>query len=67
MDLLGTDDVDVMLLDRATPTARFAGLVEALPLYESTPGAWATAQMTAVVEFYETAWLRRMDLEELAG
>jgi Polymerase beta, Nucleotidyltransferase len=67
MDLSGTEDVDVLLLNGASPTARFAGLVNAVPLYESEPGAWAQCQMAAAVEFYETEWLRRLDLELLAG
>lgn len=66
MDLLSTDAVDLMLLHLATPTGRFSGLVEARPLYESAPGVWANAQMAAAVEFYETEWLRRLDLEQLA-
>lgn len=66
MDLLSTDAVDVLLVDRATPTGRFAALVEGLPLYETADGVWANAQMAAAVEFYETEWLRRLDLEQLA-
>lgn len=66
IDLLGTNAVDVLLVDRATPTGRFAALVEALPLYETADGVWASAQMAAAVEFYETEWLRRLDLEQLA-
>ena len=66
MDLLSTEAVDLMLLDRATPTGRFSGLVEARPLYETASGVWANAQMAAAVEFYETDWLRRLDLEQLA-
>lgn len=66
IDLLGTNAVDVLLVDRATPTGRFAALVEALPLYETAEGVWASAQMAAAVEFYETEWLRRLDLEQLA-
>jgi predicted nucleotidyltransferase len=67
VELTGTEQVDVMVLDRATPTARFAGLVEAAPLYEAEPGQWARAQMAAALEFYETDWLRRLDLELLSG
>lgn len=66
MDLLTTDAVDLLLLDRATPTGRFAALAEGLPLYESADGVWANAQMAAALEFYETEWLRRLDLEQLA-
>jgi predicted nucleotidyltransferase len=66
MDLTGTDRVDVLVLDRATPTARFAGLVDGTPLYEAEAGEWACAQMAAALEFYETEWLRRLDLELLS-
>ncbi len=32
-DLTGSDDVDVLVLDGASPTARSSGLVGAQPLY----------------------------------
>jgi hypothetical protein len=67
MELAGTDAVDVLVLNSASPVARFAGLVEALPLWEATTGAWASAQMAAALEFYETDWLRRLDLQLMAG
>ena len=66
MELTGTDDVDVLVLDGASPTARFAGLVNCTPLFESEDGEWARAQMAAALEFYETEWLRRLDLELLS-
>ena len=37
-DLTASDDVDVLVLDGASPTARFSGLVGAQPLYEASPG-----------------------------
>ncbi|MPQ96451.1 hypothetical protein GB931_00635 [Modestobacter sp. I12A-02628] len=66
-DLTGSDAVDVLVLDGAGPTARFAGLVGAQPLYEARPGLFATTQMAAALEFYETAWLRDLDLRRMAG
>ncbi|GAB2680991.1 nucleotidyltransferase family protein [Thalassiella azotivora] len=65
-DLVGTDSVDVLDLRRAGPVARFAALVEGLPLAESRTGIWANSQMSAALEFYKTEWLRRLDLEVLA-
>ncbi|TFV62255.1 hypothetical protein E4P41_07750 [Geodermatophilus sp. DF01-2] len=66
-DLTDSDDVDVLVLDGASPTARFAGLVGAQPLYEASAGLFARTQMAAALEFYETAWLRDLDLHRLAG
>ena len=66
-DLTASDDVDVMVLDDASPTARFSGLVGARPLYEASPGLFARTQMAAALEFYETAWLRDLDLQRMAS
>ncbi len=66
-DLTASDLVDVLVLDGAGPTARFAGLVGAQPLYEARPGLFATTQMAAALEYYETAWLRELDLQRMAG
>jgi predicted nucleotidyltransferase len=66
-DLTASDDVDVLVLDDAAPTARFSGLVGAQPLYETSPGLFARTQMAAALEFYETAWLRDLDLERMAS
>jgi predicted nucleotidyltransferase len=65
-DLTGSDDVDLLVLDGASPTARFHGLVGAQPLYEAAPGLFARTQMAAALEFYETAWLRDLDLQRMA-
>lgn len=64
-ELTRSDDLDVMLLNRAGPVARERGLVGCLALYESVPGAYANAQMAAVGERLDTAWLRALDLELL--
>lgn len=66
-DLTRSDDLDVMVLNRAGPVARERGLVGCLALYESAPGAYAQAQMAAVGERLDTAWLRALDLELLRG
>ena len=65
--LTASDDVDVLVLDGASPTARFFGLVGARPLYEASPGLFARTQMAAALEFYETAWLRDLDLQRMAS
>jgi predicted nucleotidyltransferase len=65
-DLTAGDAVDLLVLEGASPTARFAGLVGAQPLYEASPGLFARTQMAAALEFYETAWLRDLDLQRMA-
>lgn len=66
VDLTGEDSIDLMVLNRASPTARRNGLVGAIPLYEAEPGLFARTQMAAAIEFYETDWLRRLELERMA-
>ena len=64
-ELTGSDDLDLMVLDRAGPVARERALVYCLPLYESQPMAYATAQVAAMGERMDTEWLRALDLETL--
>ena len=64
-ELTGSDDLDLMVLDRAGPVARERALVQCLPLYESEPTAYATAQVAALGERMDTEWLRALDLETL--
>lgn len=61
-DLTGSDDVDLLVLERAGPVARERALVQCLPLYESEPTAYATAQVAAMGERMDTDWLRALDL-----
>ena len=63
--LTGSDDVDLMLLERAGPVARERALVQCVPLYESEPTAYATAQVAAMGERMDTDWLRALDLEAM--
>lgn len=63
--LTGSDDVDLLVLNRAGPVARERALVDCVPLYESEPTAYAAAQMAAMGERMDTEWLRAMDLEAL--
>jgi predicted nucleotidyltransferase len=60
------DSVDVTVLNRARPVVRAKALC-GIGLYEHTSGALARAQMAALGEWRDTAWLRRLDLERLAG
>lgn len=68
IDLLHFQDVDVLNLSRAAnnPVARTSGLVGE-PLYESEPGAYARAQLHAVMQRMDATWLRRLELELLAS
>ncbi|MGH3327715.1 MAG: hypothetical protein ACRDPT_07990 [Streptomycetales bacterium] len=63
----GAEDVDLMDLGRAGPVARERALVGTVPLYEGEPGAFAKAQMAAILERMETEPLRRLDLELMAA
>lgn len=65
-DLIGlthVDDVDVAHLNRGGPLIRERALVGCIPLYESEPGAYAVAQMSAIAERMETDRFRRLNLE----
>lgn len=60
-------DVDVAVLDDAGPVLRERALVGAEPLYESEDGRWAGAATAAALERMDTAWMRRLDRDLLAG
>ena len=63
--LTGFDGIDLVPLDDAGPVLRSEALT-GLPLFESVAGAFAQAQMAALAERWDTAWLRRLDLEAMA-
>jgi predicted nucleotidyltransferase len=65
--LLQLDELDVMDIDRAQPVARDAALSRCLLVYQARPGAYATRQMTAATQRMDTAWMRRLQLDVLAG
>jgi predicted nucleotidyltransferase len=67
VDLTRFQHVDVAHLNRGGPVIRERALVGSIPLYESEPYALARAQNAAVLERMDTWWLRRQDLELLAG
>lgn len=60
------DQVDVTVIDDAEPVVRAEALV-GIPLYEDEPGAYTVSQMAALAERRDTAWLRALQLELLAG
>lgn len=64
--LAGTSRIDLMNLGSAGPVARERALVNAIPLIEENAGEFANAQIAAMMERMETAWLRRLDLELMA-
>jgi predicted nucleotidyltransferase len=66
-ELVGSDQVDVMVLNGAGVVARSRALgPQARGLFEKRPGLYALAQMAALAEEMETAHMRRHDLELLA-
>lgn len=65
--IAGTGDLDLMDLGGAGPVARERALVACVPLFERERGTFARLQMAAMLERMETAWLRRLDLEAMAG
>lgn len=66
-ELLGLTDLDVVDLDGAGPVLRHRALVATLPLFERRRGVYAVERDRAIMEFMDTAWLRRLDLEAMAG
>ncbi|MDQ2788310.1 MAG: nucleotidyltransferase domain-containing protein [Actinomycetota bacterium] len=67
MDLVDSDRVDLLDLDRAGPVARQHALVPGEPLYEYRPGEFARQQMRATGQRLGTEWMRRLDLALMAG
>lgn len=66
--LIGPARVDVLDLARAGVLIRAEALGPGcVPLHEASDGLFAVHQVRALTERMETAWLRRLDLELLAG
>jgi predicted nucleotidyltransferase len=63
--LLEGTPLDVMDLRHAGVIGRFKALGAGIPLYEAEPGLWASMQSAAVLEYMDTADLRRLDRELL--
>lgn len=57
--------IDVMDLARAGTIGRLKALAHGIPLYESATGLWANLQIAAMLEYMDTAELRRLDRELL--
>lgn len=68
-DLQSASDgnIDVVVLNGAGPVIRERALVGAVPLYEHEAGGWLRAATAAALERMDTAWMRRLDLDLLAG
>lgn len=64
--LASYDAVDVTDLRTAGLVARGA-VLEGEPLYEDVPGLYARLQMATLPLLAETAWIRRLQLEQLAS
>jgi len=67
IDLTRSNNVDLVHLNRGGPLIRERALVGSVGLFESTPGAMASAQTAAIALRIETDPMRRLDLELLAG
>lgn len=63
---LADTDIDLVHLNRGGPVIRERALIGSVVLFESEPGAWASASTAAARERMDTAHLRRLDLELLA-
>lgn len=67
VDVVGTEEIDVVNLAAAGPLLRERALVGAIVLYEESPGIWARASIAAAMERMDTDWMRRLGLDLLAG
>ncbi len=66
-EITGYSKIDLADLDRSTPIAKSEALLGGVPLFEAAPGIFAIKQMAAFSERLDTAWLRRLELDLLAG
>ncbi|MEU6858035.1 nucleotidyltransferase domain-containing protein [Glycomyces sp. NPDC046736] len=64
--ITGPCDIDVMVLDRADPVARYEALLGTIPLYERTPVRYFEVRMAALKQYAETAPMRARSLELMA-
>jgi len=67
IDATDVEALDLMDLRRAGYVARERGLVWAVGLFEAVAGDFARAQTAAATSRMDTDWLRRLDLELMAG
>ncbi|MDO5068149.1 MAG: hypothetical protein Q4D96_12780 [Propionibacteriaceae bacterium] len=66
-EAFATDALDVMDLDRAGPVARQRALTRGEILHQSSPRAFSERHLWALAEYMETAGLRQLQREVLAG
>lgn len=64
--LTGTE-VDLGVVDTGSPLFRDRALGHGTLIWEAKPGAFVVAAAMAAVERMDTAWLRRLNLEAMAG
>ncbi|MFC5381321.1 nucleotidyltransferase family protein [Aquipuribacter nitratireducens] len=60
-------EVDLGVVDGAAPLFRDRALMHATPVWESRPHEWINSAVEAHMTALDTAWLRRLDLDRLAG
>lgn len=60
-------EVDLAVVDGASPLFRDRALMHAVPVWESRPYEWVTIAVEAHMTALDTAWLRQLELERLAG
>jgi predicted nucleotidyltransferase len=60
------DKIDLAVIDHANPVLRAEALT-GIGLFERSRGGWAVSQMAALAERRDTAHLRHLDLQALAG
>lgn len=59
------DHIDVMDLDRAGIAARAGAMHAGMPLFEDEPGRFSHDAMRALGLAADTAWIRRLQLQQL--
>jgi predicted nucleotidyltransferase len=65
--LMGSDRIDLMVLNRAAPLARERALTTGEPLFQRKSGDFANAQIAAIMERLDTDRFRAMDLELMSS
>jgi len=65
--LTGSESIDLMVLNRAAPLARERALTTGEPLFQRHPGAFANAQIAAIMERLDTDRFRAMELERMSS
>lgn len=65
--LTGSEQIDLMVLNRAGPLARERALTTGEPLFQRHPGGFANAQIAAIMERLDTDQFRAMELELMSS